>query len=1125
MSIDIEKGRLAKYQKLNLMAISDKGIQVLEGLLNGEPSNVSDILFGFQHYPKAGSEDDIMVRKIEQELVNDALVMVTERGGTNRTINGYATLVISPLGIEAVKTGGLRVLHENPMTKISKSIRLDELDAAIQKAGLEKQQFRMPLTVTNEITVYQEGTFNNFYINLQENKDYFTVRRTPLSTDQSIFITDVSSWNDVLRLFNIWLNDLKASGIKPRISHPKIPNDVINALSTKVSDVELTNQGLTMIGLLGYVLTKRISKSVELIRFDITFRNGQKKDIFYTTNESKERLKERTPVKVGTVGYVFESKQPDTIQLQRYWSPKSFDHLYVSELITSYPPKDYKDETKDNPIFIYKDNIQGTTALYLYSTKQGFGFVRHPDPFPEKIEPNVQPPKKREDYLPFFLSEGRFGQTQDQLDFQYDIESLASIISMKDVEPPLAIGLFGKWGTGKSFFMQKLNERIAFNSESSIDNYIKKVVQVKFNSWHYSDTNLWASLITQIFESLNDYAKNNKIGEKVIEALYKNLNLTNIQFEQTKKRLDGAITEKKNLESKVEDINEKIKVKKQRLQLWNAGDLMTIVYNDPLIKSDFTSIADHFKNEKLIEKVGEIDQRLSEVDTAADRLIKSFEIIKDNKKGRWLFVWLLFGVFLLVIWLINGPLEEYVSLTVKGLTIFVSGLAAFLAPVKKLYPYYRKVTQFYERLRSLKETIEREKEKVRLNEHAEIAELELSITRLETTEVELQNELLSKAEEKQRLETELKDIGSGKMLAHFLEKKSLDENYFKQLGIISWIRKDFSKLNDLFEQQRSIKTPTESLEKQDDRLEIDRIVLYIDDLDRCNEEIVVKVLEAIHLILAFPLFVVVVGVDPRWMNNAINKKYKDLFGSSSIGKISNGLDPVKQKEFNDSKEFLAGIASSYDYLEKIFQIPFSLKPINKTSRENLLAYLIRNEMSEEGQEQNPNEPTIVKQSKETKVSSKIEESKVKPDAQDAEETRKVRFTNDELELMQNLSPLFGHTPRGINRYVNIYRILKCHGSLDIQGNFSKEEMGPIMFVLAIVVGYSVFAREFIHVIFKADDSTTLKTLIVNQDLSEELREIVKRDVNIDQDYFSLPIRNLKGNLELISRFSFRTIID
>jgi len=45
---------------------------------------------------------------------------------------------------------------------------------------------------------------------------------------------------------------------------------------------------------------------------------------------------------------------------------------------------------------------------------------------------------------------------------------------------------------------------------------------------------------------------------------------------------------------------------------------------------------------------------------------------------------------------------------------------------------------------------------------------------------------------------------------------------------------------------------------------LQRIVLYVDDLDRCPPTKVVDVLRATHLLLALPLFVVIVAVDPRW---------------------------------------------------------------------------------------------------------------------------------------------------------------------------------------------------------------------------------------------------------------------
>lgn len=57
------------------------------------------------------------------------------------------------------------------------------------------------------------------------------------------------------------------------------------------------------------------------------------------------------------------------------------------------------------------------------------------------------------------------------------------------------------------------------------------------------------------------------------------------------------------------------------------------------------------------------------------------------------------------------------------------------------------------------------------------------------------------------------------------------------------------------------------------------MILYIDDLDRCPPAKVLEVLEAVHLLLALELFVVVVGVDPRWLQRSLRHQYRDLVTS------------------------------------------------------------------------------------------------------------------------------------------------------------------------------------------------------------------------------------------------------
>src|SRR5207253_1280509 len=94
-------------------------------------------------------------------------------------------------------------------------------------------------------------------------------------------------------------------------------------------------------------------------------------------------------------------------------------------------------------------------------------------------------------------------------------------------------------------------------------------------------------------------------------------------------------------------------------------------------------------------------------------------------------------------------------------------------------------------------------------------------------------------------------------------------------------------------------------------------VLYIDDLDRCRPDRVIQVLEAVHLLLAFPLFAVVVAVDPRWLRRSLLKHYPNLIGP----------DPVKRQ--NQRKDGAQRLATPQDYLEKIFQVPFHLQSLGK----------------------------------------------------------------------------------------------------------------------------------------------------------------------------------------------------
>jgi hypothetical protein len=95
----------------------------------------------------------------------------------------------------------------------------------------------------------------------------------------------------------------------------------------------------------------------------------------------------------------------------------------------------------------------------------------------------------------------------DLLNITDEVNALASLLASEEIRPPLSLGLFGEWGSGKSFFMQKMQDRIKIISDTSRKNsnmngYCKNIVQITFNAWHYSEVSLWSSLNSEIFEQL-----------------------------------------------------------------------------------------------------------------------------------------------------------------------------------------------------------------------------------------------------------------------------------------------------------------------------------------------------------------------------------------------------------------------------------------------------------------------------------------------------------------------------------------------------------------------------------------------------------------------------------------------
>jgi hypothetical protein len=167
------------------------------------------------------------------------------------------------------------------------------------------------------------------------------------------------------------------------------------------------------------------------------------------------------------------------------------------------------------------------------------------------------------------------------------------------------------------------------------------------------------------------------------------------------------------------------------------------------------------------------------------------------------------------------------------------------------------------------------------------------------------------------LEDRLAQISAAARLALLLRNQSDPKAYADSRGLVGRVHSDLRQLDEalraLRDEQRAGVVGSQP--------PLERIVLYIDDLDRCSPERVLQVLAAVHLMLALPLFVVVVAIDPRWLLNALRTHYGSLLPEFE----GDGADPD---------------AGALDYLDKIFQIPYVItKPATPAMGEYLRALL------------------------------------------------------------------------------------------------------------------------------------------------------------------------------------------
>jgi|GEM_PF-1091328 len=142
-------------------------------------------------------------------------------------------------------------------------------------------------------------------------------------------------------------------------------------------------------------------------------------------------------------------------------------------------------------------------------------------------------------------------------------------------------------------------------------------------------------------------------------------------------------------------------------------------------------------------------------------------------------------------------------------------------------------------------------------------------------------------------------------LIDFVSDRLQTDDYGKRLGLMQQVRQDLVALSDRLTDWEHNRDELQRLFPRGEP----RVVLYIDDLDRCPPDRVVEVLESVQLLLNTRLFIVVLGLDDRYVARALEDVYD--------GVLKRGGKP-----------------SGLDYIEKIIQIPYRMRPISSLKVES-----------------------------------------------------------------------------------------------------------------------------------------------------------------------------------------------
>lgn len=612
----------------------------------------------------------------------------------------------------------------------------------------------------------------------------------------------------------------------------------------------------------------------------------------------------------------------------------------------------------------------------------------------------------------------------DLLDTSVDVQALSRLICLQNISP-LAIAILGGWGSGKSTLMERIELEVAritnvetrrrqiYDDGPREPGFLSRIVQIRFNAWQFVDSNLWASLTVEFFDQLRAGGWRRASSARHAELVETVANhVQALSADAATRRDERAAGENALMYAKRARDQARRSVDQAATTVVRHAAVEAIESVVEAQKDNLSSLGMEVSGTDLGAALDAI-LKVSRGATSVVGCAKAVEqLLWNSRPTRKLILAISLSATVIaaaaylicLIWFHGAWSAELASAFVALGALGAVATAARPA-IALVFTVARKGAEIAQQATSA----QNDAVKVLLQREVELRKAAAEAVTLRAAE-------LHSAEALSGYNDPTGALGSPRLLRYLLQDDPNTKALAKETGIIARARSLFQAVDDVVRHELDNQLPGKRLDGDVP----ERIVLYIDDLDRCTEEQVYAVLQAIHLLLAFELFVVVIGMDLRWVQDAL--------GYCSTGRHTDDHN-------NEQRDRRA-----VQYLEKIIQVPFWLQPLESRSAsaasgtysgyvESLAGVVSKSDIPDIIVEPR----TIFRAKPDGSLQLDIDDpghAKEKPSEFAEIDNELATLVLDDAEVRflasKEIGAIAANTPRGVKRMINIYRLVRAH---------------------------------------------------------------------------------------------------